>query len=257
MALPVTKTGILPNDIRSDYLFGLIQSIRPNSDFSEVYLLNKLRQAEDAIERDLGILLQTQVIVSEGVPGLAEGVVGANCDIAEPAYDYSSDFYDGERWGSIRLRRYPVQSVQSVVFAYPNINSVVFTVPSSWIRLDGPFGLIRLVPDRVAIYASFTSYLLSLFAGGRGVPQSLFVNYTAGFGGGTKMIVNDTDLLEHVKRTVVVEIARDAMLPNSLSNSADGISQSISASLKDYRDEIKEDRKVFREKIKGVRMVVC
>ena len=85
-----------------------------------------------------------------------------------PAYDYYSNFFDGNRWGWIRLRRYPIQSVQSVVFAYPNIDNTVFTVPPSWIRVDEPFGLVRLVPDRVAVYASFSAYILSVFSGGRG-----------------------------------------------------------------------------------------
>lgn len=257
MALPTSKAGIQPNEIRSDYLFGLIQAIRPNGDFSDDYLLKKIRQAEDNTERDLGILLQTQIIRSEGVPGLATGAPGANCDISEPAYDYYSDFFDGDRWGWIRLRRYPIQSVQSVVFAYPNIDNTIFTVPASWIRVDAPFGLVRLVPDKVAVYASFSAYILSVFSGGRGVPQSLFVNYTAGLGGSQGMMANDVDILEHVKRVVALEIARDAMLPNSFSNSADGISQNFSAALKDYRDEIAADRKTLRDKIKGVRMVVC
>lgn len=257
MPLPSTKTGIVAADIRTDYLFGLIQSVRPNGDFSDTFLLNKIRQAEDSIERDLGVLLRTQVIVSEGKIGLSSSVPGANCDIAEAAYDYSSDFFDGDRWGSIRLRHYPIQSVQSVVFAYPNIDNIVFTVPASWIRVDKPFGLVRLVPDKIAIYASFTAYMLSIFAGGRGIPQALYVNYTAGYGGGAGLADNDMDILEHVKRTVVVEMVRDGLLPGSFSNSADGISQSFSAALKDYREEIANDRKLFRDKIKGVRMVIC
>ena len=256
MSLPTSKSGITPNDIRSDYLFGLIQSVRPNGDFSDTYLMNKIRQSEDGTERDLGILLQTQVIRSEGVPGLGQNVPGSNCDISEPAYDYYSNFFDGDRWGWIRLRRYPIQSVQSVVFAYPNIDNTVFTVPPSWIRVDEPFGLVRLVPDRVAVYASFSAYILSVFSGGRGIPQALFVNYTTGFGGSAGMMVNNVDLLEHLKRVVLVEIARDAMLPNSFSNSADGISQNFSATLKDYREEITHDRKSLRDKIKGIRMTV-
>ena len=70
------------------------------------------------------------------------------------------------------------------------------------------------------------------------------------------MMVNNVDLLEHLKRVVLVEIARDAMLPNSFSNSADGISQNFSATLKDYREEITHDRKSLRDKIKGIRMTV-
>lgn len=249
--MPFTsKSGIVVADIKNDYLFGLVSHLKQVTSFSDAYIENKIRGAEDDFERDLNILLNTKIIKCEPAPG------DTAFDIKEPAYDYESDFFAGERWGWLRLRRYPVQSIQSVVLAYPSLDHTVFTVPASWVKLDGPFGLIRLVPDQAAIYASFTGFIFSLIAGGRALPQSLFVNYTAGFKDAAELKANNQDILEHLKKVMVLDIATDAMTPGSFSTSTDGITQSVSVAVKDYRAEVEAKRRQLRDKIKGVRLAV-
>jgi len=255
MATLETKSGIEVEDFRKDYLFGLPSQLRKSSEWSSTFLYNKIRAAEDTLERDLSVYYTPKIIMSEPAATLIQGT---DYDIAEPAYDYSSDFYVGERWGDIRLRRYPVRSVQSVKFCYPNIDHRIMTVPPVWVRLNGPFGRIRLVPDSASMVLSFTAYMLSIFSGGRGVPQSIFVNYTAGFSGvdGKADLATDyQDFLELTKRLAVLNIVEDAFMPSSTSNSADGLSQSQSYVIKDFRGSYEKSLEKFRNKIKGVRCV--
>jgi len=247
-----TKSGIDPAALAGSRLFGLIASVQPAGGFDEDYMTEKVRQAEDSLERDLQLFLKTTRIISEPDGTVVKGV---DYDVEEPGYDYDADFFTGEKWGWVKLRHHPVQSVQSMVFAYPNADSRVFTVPTTWIRLDKNFGIVRLVPDKVAVYASFSAYILSIFSGGRGVPQSVLINYTAGFQAG-ELAANHTDLLEAIKRRALLEILADGFIPQSFSNSADGLSQSISTDLSKLREDDARFVTTYRDHIKGVRMVV-
>ena len=263
MATLETKSGIEVEDFRKDDLFGLPSTLRKNADWSSTFLYNKIRAAEDELERTLGIYYKPQRIVCEPEnrsvnPPL---IKGTDYDVAEPAYDYSSDFYVGENWGGIRLRHYPIHTTPkpTVTFAYPNIDHKIFTVPPEWIRLKGAYGQIRLVPASVTVYASFTAYILSVFSGGRGIPQSVFVDYTAGFDGVNEKgdLAGDfMDLLELTKQLAVLNILDAAFLPSSTSNSADGLSQSNSYAVKDFRTSYDKKLRQLRDRIKGVRLAV-
>lgn len=244
-----TKTGIKVAEIKTERLFGLLCHLAPSGGWSDVYLEQKIREAEDEFERDMGLLLRPQKIKCEPSPD------DTDWDIEESAYDYDTHFFSDERWGYLRLRRYPVQSVERMFFSYPNRQQIVFEVPLSWIRKEKQYGLIRLVPDKQAAFAAFNSYILSIFSGGRGVPQSIVVEYTAGLT--EKQLQEDyADVLEWIKRQAVVNIAADGLMPGSLSNSADGFSQSISAKLSDYRDDQDKKFQHMKQKIKGVRLAI-
>lgn len=253
-----TKSGIKIEDFRKDYLFGLPATLRKSTDWSDAFLYNKIRESEQSLERDLGIFYTPKRIMSEPKDTLVQG---KDYDIAEAAYDYSSEFFKGENWGGIRLRKYPIHlaPIPAISFAYPNIDHRIFTVPSNWIRLNGPYGMIRLVPDSISMVASFSAFILSVFSGGQGIPQSIFVNYTAGFEGVNEKddLENDYgDLLELTKRRAVLNIIDDAYIPGSMTNSTDGISQSVSYQLKDMHSSFDKRLEAFRNKIKGIRMSV-
>lgn len=251
-----TKSGIQIEDFRKDYLFGLPSTLRKSTDWSEDYLFNKIRAAENELERTLGIFYTPKRIVTEPKPIL---VKGKDYDIAESAYDYSSDFYVGDNWGGIRTRHYPVHvdPLPTVTFAYPNVDHRIFTVPSDWIRLRDDYGMIRLVPNSSSIVASFSAFILSVFSGGRSVPASIFLTYTAGFDGvDEKEDLQDQyqDLLELTKELAVLNIIDNAFMPSSKSNSTDGISQSVSFQVKDYRTSYDKKFKNFMDKVKGIRL---
>ncbi len=259
MATKETISGIDVEAFRKDYLFGLPSNLRRAADWSADFLYNKIREAESALERDLGIYYTPKRIVSEPADGLVEGT---DYDIAEAAYDYSADFFVGDNWGGIRLRHYPIHRtpVPQVVFAYPNIDHKVFTVPADWVKLNSKRGQIRLVPASSAIAASFTAFMLSIFSGGRGIPQSIFVAYTAGFDGVIERsdLENEyQDLLELTKRKAVLNIIDDAFIPTSKTNNTDGISQTFTYDLKEMRASFDKRMTAFRNKIKGIRMTVA
>lgn len=250
-----TKTGITPAEIRQDYWFGTLSAFVKSDKLTESYLWRKIRAQEDEIERDLGILWKETRIRSE--PDAND----TDFDLIEPAYDYDSLFFSDDRWGYIQLRRTPVRSVQRMAFAYPNPDRATFNVPLTWIRLDQQFGFIRIVPDGASILANFTGYMFQVFSGGRGIPQSILIDYTAGFSSGVKSAadsLNDSyaDLLEHLKSSVVADILRDAVLPSSFSINTDGESQTLSVQRKDILDEQHARRLAFKQKIKGIQMVV-
>lgn len=255
MAQYQTKTGVTPAEIRQDYLIGTIETFIKRGRLTEDFLWRKIRAQEDEIERDLGILWKETRIRSEPDPN------DTDFDLIEPAYDYDSMFFSEDRWGYIQLRRAPVRSVQRVVLAYPNPDRAVFTLPISWVRLDQQFGFIRIVPDGASILANFTGYMFQVFSGGRGIPQSIQVDYTAGFSSGVKSVADSlsdsyADLLEHLKASVIADILRDTVMPNSFTVSTDGESQSISLQRKDILDEQHARRMAFKQKIKGIQMVV-
>lgn len=248
--MPFTsKSGIIAADIRADYLFGLVAHVKKVSSLSDTYIENKIREAEDDFERDLNIFLSAKRIKCEPQVG------DTDWDYKEPAYDYETDFFSGERWGFLRLRKYPIQSVESIVFAFPTLDTKVFNVPPSWIKVDDQFGFVRLVPTQAAIYASFTGFIFSLISGGRSLPQSLFVNYTAGFKDQATLKQDHTDILEHLKRCMVLNILDDAFVPGSFSQSGDGLTQSFSVELSKYREQVEARRTKLRNKIKGIRMI--
>lgn len=254
MAL-TTKTGITASEIRNDYLFGTVGALIEPAKLTDAYLTNKIRGQEDGIERELGILWNETRIRSEPDP------TDTDFDLTEPAYDYDSDFFTGERWGFIKVRHYPIRSVERFVFAYPNVDAKTFLVPKSWIRFDAAYGYIRLVPDGLSIMTNFSGYILSVLSGGRGIPHTILIDYTAGFQTGKKTVADSLrsshqDLLEHLKHSVVVDIIRDGLLPGSSSINADGLSESISLEFQSIMDQQHAQRKVFKDKIKGIVMTV-
>lgn len=250
-----TKTGIQAADILSHYAFGSIRLISKLGSFSPEYVFNKIRGQEDQLERELGVLWQETRIRSEPDPS------DDDWDLSEQAYDYERFYWVGERWGYMKLRRYPVRSIQRMAFSFPNPDMTVFNVPLSWIRLDGDFGTIRVVPDRDAVLALFSGFMLSLFSGGRAIPASISVDYTAGFRAGTgsaedSLYEHHADLLEHLKQSVVADILMDAFMPGSLSVSSDGQSQSMSLDVKNFLESHQRQRARLRDRLKGVMMTV-
>ena len=249
-----SKIGIKVDEIKTDRVFGLLCHLKPATHWSDEYIDRKIRAAEDDFEQALGVRLTPTIIKCE--PKADD----TDFDLEEPAYNYDPYMFDGERWGWLQLRHSPVISVQRIVFAYPNPDQAVFTVPvsgdQSWLRLDKKYGRIQLVPSKQAAFASFNSHILSIFSGGRGIPQSIFIDYTAGFT--DKQLTTDySNVPECIKRSVVLSIAADALTPGSFSNSSDGHAQTIAFELSKYRDDEARERRMIRERLKGIPLVVA
>lgn len=237
----MTKTGITAAEIKDHVLYGvLLKATGESAPLPDQAIENKIRAAEDYVARQLRIFWAPTRVFSDAErrasapPPLALPVdYDPNRDWSEPAYDYATDFWGYDRWGALKLRRYPVRSVSQIVFAYPQ-STPVYKVPDSWIAVDRRYGLVRLVPGAQAtVYASFVGWFMNAILGGRGLPQSIYVDYTVGFT--PEEVARDhADLLELVRIRTFILLAGSLSIVltggmASESLSVDGLSRSVSA----------------------------
>lgn len=214
-----TKSGLTVASIKDSELYAVaLEVAAEGAALSDTVIEQKLFAAEDFYEKDLRMFWTPRRVFSDvygrqaGVfagtnSGLADlpGDLDLTRDIAEPAYDYDRDLWGEDRWGNMNLNFRPVKSIGKFFFAYPGVEPI-YSVPPQWIRLDQKFGRVQLVPSSgTAIYATFNSYVLGVIAGGRGLPQSIYVDYVAGFEDG-EIAERHQDLLEGLRLRTLLGI---------------------------------------------------
>jgi hypothetical protein len=264
VAFPSTKSGLKAEDLRDDYLFGIdLRHPITKAEMPDRILWARIREAEDQFEKSLSLRFRPTRIVSE--PLVEDD--RSTYDEVEVAKDYDVFMYDAYRWGYLDLRSSPVTKVNAVQFAYPNRSALSFNIPVSWIRVDSAFGSLRIVPDHHIALANFQSYMLSIFAHGRGVPQSIYVDYEVG-APPEWWAAKHSDLLDAIMLMGSSEIIRriaihKAQVGTSISISADGLSQSRSgaadALMKQAEQRYKEaleKAEQWHESVKGPRFTV-
>lgn len=214
----------------------------PSVTLSDEYLWSKIIAAESATARDLRVHLQPTVIIPDDAPqSEVDALEAAGTPYAqEPAYDYESAFFRGEKWGYMVARNKPIISVQSLRFVYPTNLQQVFEVPLDWLRFDKHSSHIRLVPTSTSFAAPLAAFALQVMGGGHIIPFMIQLRYTAGLKDAAK---NWPELVDVVKKRAVLEIINDAFLPSSSSISADGLSQSLSIDALHYQEMI--DHKLY------------
>ncbi|HVM95632.1 MAG TPA: hypothetical protein VMT89_04555, partial [Candidatus Acidoferrales bacterium] len=87
------------------------------------------------------------------------------------------------------LNHGPIRDVTACFWWYPGTApGSSWTIQPTWQRIDYQFGRFDTVPADGPLMQmlSLNAFVLSSIAGGRSVPQSIFVDYTAGF---TKEII--------------------------------------------------------------------
>lgn len=264
------KTLLTVDDILQEDLYGiLVRAAGEAADLPRTRIAQAIRAAEDFYERDLQVFFGVQRVASDPVE---RGLDPSTYDRAEPAYDYEPELWDGRRWGRIDLNYRPVVSIDQVFFSYPGTGfAKMFQIPASWIRLDRKYGNFKIVPASGAALMGLNGYLLSVFAGGRGVPRSIFIDYQTGIDPDT-MADEHADLLEGLRyRTVlnlmgVLNVVRSSGV-GSHSISQDGQSQSesfqsgkwgaYSGTVEMYQAQEKDIRNNWRQQEHGVPLVVC
>lgn len=201
-----------------------------------------IRAAIGEVEKKLGVLLKPTIIKSQFsayMQGLTEGT---DYDMSEPAYDYAYD--QVSKWGFLQTRQWPFISIQGYKLMLPNGQQVLDfgderlgglpPKPTSWIKTYPKQGQILLVP-----YAGVSSVF---YVGGgsgaqgllgyqmmRDLPQSLWLDYTAGFAlKGVPEIVRNT--VAKIAACDILGIVGDSELAGvaSYSGGIDGLSQSVS-----------------------------
>ena len=241
-------------ELRADRLITVGEQYWPGATLSDAYIWGKVRAAEADAERRLRVFLEpVEVLPEGGDQGEADALTAAGTRwISEPAYDYSPDFFQGEKWGFVEVRHPPVVSVTSFIFAYPTPENTVWEVDPSWIRVDSKPGYIRLVPTQTPFYAPLSAYVLSAVGGGRLIPQMLRIRYRSGLVDAANQY---PDLVDTVKKMAVLRIIDDQFVPSSGSISADGLSESMSFDPDHYKKQIDASLEALRQAIHGVRVM--
>lgn len=230
-----TKDFIV-EELRSDQLVLLAQSLFSGTTLTDDYLWSKVRAAEAQMAHTLRVpLVPTQFFPAQpSAADLAALTPGMPWAI-DPPYDHDPAFFDGDRWGFMIINNRPLISVSLMRFAYPSPAVGIFDVPSDWIRIDQKYGQIRIVPTSLTVSFPLAAFMLTAISSGRTVPQMIEITYVAGLANAQQ---DYPELLDAIKKMAVLLIIQDGFLPQSGSISADGLSQSLSVDMEKYRDTI-------------------
>lgn len=238
------------------------QVLEPLCKVGDPTVLAKLKAAEKEVSRRLRVFLETTQVLCENdantdvLPGL---IADKTPYALEPGYDYSGMWVGDDGWNYLLTRQKLIQEVQSYRFSYLGTEDIHFNVPLTWLRLDRKYGHIRLLPSGInTAFIPLSSYLLSVFGGGRTIPNMIRIRYTAGI----KDIEEDyPDLLDFIYRYAAFSMIRDLFPGSSSSISVDGLSQTQAFTLADYADKTKGaiEAEIGRwiDIFQGVRVVVA
>ncbi len=243
-----SRSADLPS-FRTGRLAGMCGAV-DISGLSDDYLWELMLEAESAMARDLGILLEPTEIFPEGEPTpeqLAE--IGDRPYLVEPGYDAPPDFFSTAKWGITKLRQKLLISVQNIQIVYPSQPQPVFTVPQSWILLDRKGSIVQIVPGSSdALSAPLSVFTMQALSAGYTVPQMARIRYTAG-------LTKDHELYNAVRgltlRLAAVLLLKNSFIPQSGSISADGLSQSLSMDVSKYQEAIDDEIHKLKDRLKG------
>lgn len=222
--------------MRRDRLVMLGNSLMPGISLSDDFVWDKLMAAEAEIAHTLRVpLTPTRFFPStptaEQIAALPAGMPWA----IDPAYDYSPNDWYGDKWGLIQTRQKPIQSVVAMKFVYPSPAQTIVDVPADWIRFDGKYGQLQLVPTGTQYQTLLGGLFMSQLSGGRTLPFTINLEYIAGLANVQR---DFPDLIDAVYKLAVTKIVEDSFVPQSGSISADGLSQSMSVDVSKYHEAV-------------------
>lgn len=250
------------DSLRRDRLMLAAAGAMPTVAVSDDYLWDKLRSAEASIARELRVPLVPTAFFPDTPSDAEIAALGGMPWAIDPGYDYNpSEFSFSDKWGFLKLRNKPLQSVSRVRFAYPGGPTAHYDLPLDWIRSDKKFGQIQFVPSSTAFAAPLNAFVMQAIGNGRTIPLAIQISYVAGL---ANVAQDWPDIIDAVMKTASLKVIEDAFLPQSGSISADGLSQSMSNDMDKHHDMI--DRLLHGGKgsngglmaaIHGVRLGVC
>jgi len=254
MTLFASKDAIA-GELRADRLMVVARNFAPGVEFDDSYLYGKALAAERDLERRLRIFVEPVEVLPESATQADKDALDAAGTrwIEEPGYDMEPGFFRGDSWGFLPLRHPPVISVTSIKFIYPSPFNGLFTVPSDWIRLDKKYGHLRLVPTSQAFAAPLSMFIMQAMAGGRVWPHFIHIRYQAGL---QDAVTKHPDVIDLIKKMAVLSLIDDLYLPQTGTQSIDGMSQSFSLDVSKFADKIDEKIETLRQELHGVRMAV-
>lgn len=222
--------------MRADSLMLAASGVLPSVTVTDDYIWNKLRSAESEMSHELRVpLVPTAFFPSDPTPAEIAALAGKPWGI-DPGYDYDpGNFQYNDKWGFIRTRNKPLQSVSRVRFAYPGGPTAYYDLPLDWLRMDKKYGQIQFVPSSTAFAAPLNAFVMQAIGAGRTIPLAMQLTYVAGLDNVPSAY---PELIDAIYKKATVKLVEDLFLPQSGSISADGLSQSISVDMDKYRDSV-------------------
>lgn len=264
-ALGASGSALFPNrlvalaKLRRDRLALLAASIMPDLKLSDDFLWDRLMAAEAQLAHELRVPLQPTRFFAYQPTQAQIAALGSMPWALDPPYDYSPADWYGDKWGFVLTRQKPIQSVVGMKFVYPSPEQTIVDVPTDWIRIDGKYGQLQVVPTGTMYQTLLGGIFLSHLTGGKTLPFTVALDYVAGLANVTR---DYPDLVDAAVKLAVTKIVEDGFMPQSGSISADGLSQSLSVDVSKYHDAI--DRIIngssgnggLMARIHGVRTIV-
>jgi hypothetical protein len=176
-----TKSGLTAAAIRTSELYGVVvQALGESAPYSDDAIEENILAAESYYQRELGIRFGVKRIASAARErGL---VLGVDYDEEETPYTYPPDFFSGDKWGHLELRKRPVLDVSRLAFAFPNPAQIMFELDRGWVRVDHAKGQLNIIPTSgPTVLLALNGQVMSLVGGAWSLPKSVLVDYTVGF----------------------------------------------------------------------------
>lgn len=245
--------GAIVAELISDRLLTVARRYWPGVELSETYILGQLQVAERAVESDLHCFLEPVEVLPYGATQ-AERDTFDDADppvrwVEEPGYDLTPEFWRPDNYGFTALRHAPVITVRSVRLVYPRPATMVWDVPEDWFRIDKKPGYLRLFPTGGAMLAPLAGYLGPMMLAGATIPQMMQVRYLVGL---TNCARDWPQILDLIKKMAVMTIIMDQFLPQSGSQSIDGLSQSFGMDMDKYTASLAKRIGDLRERLTGI-----
>ena len=191
-----TKTGLSTSDLVSFVgvpFVIMVPGIPTPVPLTNAQILGYLRQAEDWVEQESGILLaqawiaspplSSQGLQAVGISStsnpISGQIMGVDYDLADPGYDFFYRRFLMEGWGAQQLRYRPLKTVVQYSFIYPLL-SEFFQIPRTWVVEDWDAALIRIVPSANVQMLPLFAMQLAFMGFAQSLPQGLYMQYVAG-----------------------------------------------------------------------------
>ncbi len=206
MALPTsTPLGAQPaplpftvDELKSDLLFGIPLTVTTSTGervtYPDTAITRCVKAAMNTFERRLQVDLGQRKVVCRPAVTQPKAVAGVDYDIAEDPLDYNSVAYYAN--GYIRLRRWPITSVEKLELRFPESTSI-FSYPADWLRITHKSGQIAVLAIAGAAQPGIVGReggYLPLLTGGflqADVPQLIYSDYTSGLDFRNPLVQNE------------------------------------------------------------------
>jgi hypothetical protein len=226
-----TKTGLGVTDLQQAAGVPLVYyNTDPPTPVPAPQLLDWIRDAEDWVEQETGLLLtptwiasppeiQPYAALSTGTPVASGGWggqrQGIDYDLADAGYDFIFDRAQDDGWVVQPLRYRPIRNVhvsaadftavKNMAGIYPLLSDF-FRVPPTWFVEDQDYGMLRIVPAENVQMLPMFAMQLALMGFAESVPGAWHFQYTAGL-----TATDYSSRFRFIKRLVVLDAAMRAL----------------------------------------------